>query len=821
MRGYSRVQQYRCVVMASLSTLALCAASEGRSQSVSPTAGQSPSAATGAPGAAEVNQTAPTETAPASPARTAPRAAERGIQDIIVTAQKREENLSRVPMSVSAFSANQVADRQITSPQDLVKLVPSFNFVQSLTGTPVYSIRGVGFNDTSSAARPTVSVYVDQAPLPFSVETVGATLDLERLEVLKGPQGTLFGQNSTGGAINYIAAKPTSTWKAGGTATYGNYNYNNVEGFVSGPLTDTLSFRIAAKHEGRDPWQQSQTRDEKLGSRDVSVGRVLLKWVPTDKLHVNLNLNGFIDHSDQQAAQYISFHATTPSQTAKIPLVYRTMPSAPEDNRIADWTPGRDYRHHDKFGQASMRIDYDLSKSISVTSISSFNQFKGNYYQDVDGSAYLFFEGGLKSNLKTFSQELRASANLDNGLRLIVGGNYENSKIHQEFDEHLNATPSFGFSALPGGPAQFTNVKPKFDYTTDVYAAFANADWELGDRFTLHGGVRYTRDKTNFAGCNYDGGDGAAAQGFTITQNRIQRAAGAPLTTIQPGGCITFNTTTLRPDIVRSVLDENSISWRGGIDYKPSSATMIYANVTKGYKIGSFPLLGASFDTQYKAAGQESVQSYEAGVKTNILDRTLRLEAAGFYYDYRNKQVFGSFQDPTFGALKAEVNIPKSWLYGFEGSATWAPSASFTLSASGTYLKSKIKNFTVLTIFNENKNIEGEDFPFTPKFSGTIDAEWRVPVGDNKKFFLGMSARGQTKSNAELGNYDEFKISPYALYDLRVGMRGGQDRWKVSVWVNNVTNKYYWTNSSTYEDTIVRYTGMPRTFGVTLTFKTE
>lgn len=744
-----------------------------------------------------------------------------GVADIIVTAQKREESLSKVPMAVAAFSGEEIAGRQINSPQDLVKLVPSFQYVQSLTGTPVYSIRGVGFNDTSSAARPTVSVYVDQAPLPFSVETVGAALDIERLEVLKGPQGTLFGQNSTGGAINYIAAKPTKDFVAGGALTYGRYNSNIIEGFVSGPLSGTLSYRIAVKHEGRDPWQHSQTRNEMLGAKDVTVGRMLLAWEPSDTLHFNLNLNGFIDRSDQQAGQFTVFHATTPSQVSKIPLKYRNMPAAPHDNAVADWTPGRDYQHHDKFGQATLRADYDAGGDVQITSITSYMKFNGSYIQDPDGSEYQFFETGLGSKLETFTQELRASATFDNGLRLIAGGNYEHSKVHQRFDEFLQATPSFGFSALPGGPAQFTHVTPVFDYSTNVYAIFGNADFDVSDKFSLHGGIRYTKDKTRFAGCNYDGGDGAAAQGFNITQNRIQTSAGVPLTTIQPGGCITFSTTDLRPEVVRSILDENSISWRAGVDFKPSSTTMIYANVTKGFKIGSFPLLGASFDRQYRPAVQESVLSYEVGLKTRMFANTIRFEAAGFYYDYRDKQVFGSFSDPTFGALKAQVNIPKSSLYGFEGSLFWVPDSHLTVSTSGTYLHSKIDDFTVLTIFNQSKNIKGESFPFTPKWSGMFDAEWKTPLDGSKSFFVGGSVRGQTKTHSELGNYQEFNISPYALLDLRVGVRGDDGRWRASLWMNNVTDKYYWVNASTYQDTVVRYTGMPRTFGISLSFKTN
>ena len=157
-----------------------------------------------------------------------------GIPEIIVTAQKREESAQRVPMSITAASADQLQAVGVVEVRDLEKLVTGFHYTEGQFAAPVYSLRGIGDNDSTLGSRPNVSVYVDEVPLPFAILTRGASLDLERVEVLKGPQGTLFGQNNTGGAINYIAAKPTSEFKAGFDATVGNYATGNIGGFVSG-----------------------------------------------------------------------------------------------------------------------------------------------------------------------------------------------------------------------------------------------------------------------------------------------------------------------------------------------------------------------------------------------------------------------------------------------------------------------------------------------------------------------------------------------------------------------------------------------------------
>lgn len=805
------------------SMIALASASALHGQAPVPAANeQRTGAASGSTGQTEVSPRVSTAVPPMPVAGPGAPAPARGVQEIIVTAQKREENLSKVPMSITALSSQQMAQRQIQSPKDLAKLVPSFQYSQSITGTPVFTIRGVGFNDTAAGARPAVSVYIDQAPIPFSVETLGTGLDLERVEVLKGPQGTLFGQNATGGAINYIAAKPTRTLQAGGSLSYGNYAYVDAQAFVSGPISDTLRIRVAAQHTGRGNWQRSTTRDDGLGQKDITAGRLLVDWTPSDRFKLALNLNGFLDNSDTQAGQFIDFVPITPAFADRIPAQYRNPVPAGRNDRDADWTPGIDYRHHDKFGQATARAEYTLNDIVQLTSLTSFSDFKGRYFQDPDGSAYRYFQYGPNSHLQTISEELRAAADFRNGLRLIAGINYEHDKIDEQLDEQLSSTASFAFSALPGGPPQFTAVVPTVRSKTNTIAGFANADYDISTKLTLHGAVRYTSDKTDFAGCNIASADGAAARGFTIVQSRIRAAAGAPPYTILPGTCITLNTQNLQSEVIQKSLDEHSVSWRAGLDFKPTSTTLLYANASKGYKIGSFPVIGANFDTQLEPARQESVMAYEAGFKTKFLDNTLRLEGAGFHYDYKNKQVLGSFTDPTFGALHREVNIPKSDLWGGEIQLTWAPSSAFTLSGGGTYLKSRIKgHFVTQNVNDKAVDIGGEAFPFAPKWQGVLDAEYRFEVGGDRKVFLGASGSAQTHAYSEIGEIPETYNKGYATLDLRAGLRGSEDRWSLTLWAQNVTNTYYWSDATKYHDTFVRFTGMPRTFGMTVAIKSR
>jgi len=184
----------------------------------------------------------------------APTAAPPEIQsegEIVVTAQKRTERANEVPLSITAVSGDQLLKQGISTPADLVKVTPGLTYTESVSALPVYTIRGIGFFDDSTADSPAVSVYVDQVPLPFAIMTEGASLDPERVEVLKGPQGTLFGQNSTGGAINYVAAKPKDHFSAGADLTYARFNEVDAQGFVTGQLADGLTFRLADRAADR------------------------------------------------------------------------------------------------------------------------------------------------------------------------------------------------------------------------------------------------------------------------------------------------------------------------------------------------------------------------------------------------------------------------------------------------------------------------------------------------------------------------------------------------------------------------------------------
>ena len=230
------------------------------------------------------------------------------LEEIVVTAQKRTQSINDVGLTITAIDTDTLADQQIRTLADVAQAVPGLSYAVTNNNTPVFTLRGIGFYESSIAAYPAVSVYMDEAPLAFPILSTLVAFDLDRIEVLKGPQGTLFGQNSTGGAINYIAAKPTDGVTAGADVAFGRYNTLDASGFVSGPLGDTLSARFAAHVLNGDEWQKGYSdrlEDQKTGAAEAYAARVLLDWQPSDALRFSLNLNTWKDQSDPAAPQYI------------------------------------------------------------------------------------------------------------------------------------------------------------------------------------------------------------------------------------------------------------------------------------------------------------------------------------------------------------------------------------------------------------------------------------------------------------------------------------------------------------------------------------
>jgi len=739
------------------------------------------------------------------------------IQEIIVTAEKRSERLSKVPMSITAATGDQLLEQGITNPAGLTKLVPGFNFTESTYGAPVYTLRGIGTYDEAIAISPAVGVYIDQIPLPFARMTEGVSLDLQRVEVLKGPQGTLFGENSTGGAVNYIPNRPTDHVAAGGSVTYGRFDETDAEGYLSGPISDKIQARLALRTEQRGDWQNNYTNGETLGQRHFTTGRVLVDFTPTDRLTWSLNVNGWFDKSDVQVPQKIGYAQITPGgypgapDFPNIQAQLLAFPNASANDRAAGWDIGGDFKRNDEFFQSGLRGDWQVSKNVTITSLTSYSHLNVHSPADSDGTnfpdSYVIVFGSVKS----ITQELRAAGQLDGSdrLRWMVGLNYEYDDSDDNQFVGLHSTNS------GVGPFRFTGLYNINQQKSNTEAVFGNIEYNVLDTLTLQGSIRYTNQTRDFHGGLTDDGNGdlAAAFGFVSTL-----LSGSP-TVIPAGGYVTLDPITNKPltNGLFGKLDQDNLSWKLGLSWKPTDDYLFYGNATKGYKAGAFGTLPVIRPDQDEPVTQESVLAYEAGFKLAAFHRAAQLAGAIFHYDYNQKQLLGSkFVGLPFGTLPALVNIPRSSIDGAELDVTARPFDNFKVRVGVTYLDSKVKGSYMLSspISGPPIDIGGEPFPATPKCEVNADAEYDHPISSQRTGFLGAGLTYNSKTSGAFGNIPSLQMPSYALVDLRAGVKS--DNWEIQIWGRNVTNQYYLTHAFRPTDTIITTTGFPATYGITI-----
>jgi outer membrane receptor protein involved in Fe transport len=777
------------------------------------------------------------------------------LEEVVVTAQKREQSINDIPMSITAFSGENMQEMGIQDTADLALIVPGFAFSDSQAGAPVYTLRGIGFNEQSSQATSTVGVYVDEIAIPFPIMTRGAMLDVERVEVLKGPQGTLYGRNSTGGAVNYIANKPTEEFESRISTTYGRFDTLNVDGFVSGSITDNLQGRLAAKVvNSGEGWQESVTRDDDLGEQDKLALRLSLAAQLGDDTDVAFNVSYWKDESDTIAPQFVEF--TNPqdpdNSDALSQVLLGYLPDKPlNDAQDADWTQNGGQRFDMENTTVSLQISHAINDSITFKSLTGYAEFEenGSIYErgGIQGipasevpdayksgritgiSTGFFFSDGYnaRNDIDSLTQEFRLTGEYDN-VTWIAGVYYSNSTV-----DNINTQIQEADSATAFGPAPFLNFtgsENRGNQETTTYAVFASADWAVTDNLVVTTGIRYTEDEAEFTGCSADPGAGDLADFLNIVL-----AAVDPQT--KAGQCATLNA-SFKSAEHSDTLKEDSISWRLAADYSFTDDTSAYISYSRGFKAGSFPTLGALNASQFAPAVQEQLDAYELGFKSTLAEGAAQLNGAVFYYDYKDKQLLTKIPDIIFGSLFAVRNADSATVTGAELDLQWVPIQGLTIAGGISYLDTEISSFEGTSQRLQFTNFEGSELPFSSRIqaSGTAKYEWSV--GDNLMANIALDVSYTDDSNADFESseptyntepdgsgeelpyvFDEnFRIDGYTLVSARIGIADADGKWATYLWARNLTDELYVTNVVQQSDSVARYVGMPRTYGITLDY---
>ena len=763
-----------------------------------------------------------------------------GIEEIVVTAQKREQDINDVSISISAFSGEDLKALGVTDTRDLSSLVPGFTYADSGFNTPVYTLRGIGFNEASQTASSTVGIYVDEFNLPFPVMTKGANLDLRRVEVLKGPQGTLYGRNTTGGAVNYIANRAGAEFETGFNASYGSYETFDLEGFVSTPLGESLGARFAARttHSG-EGWQDSITRQgDHLGKKNKQAARLGIDWDASDTLAMRFTVDGWRDESEPQAPQAVFIRAQNPilGEAALHPQVRNHPLNSPDttDAAAADWTTGLDYQLHDRFLMGTVRADWAFSETTSLAALASTARLRsdGSTLPQSGMSVQYLTDRVIDVETDASSLELRLAGNPYENFNWLAGVFLSTDSVSESQDYYTGKVSAV--FPLPGelGSPIADRLVLLGDQDADTQALFANAEWQLQPALKLSLGARYTDEKREFTGCSADSPNRTSGAGFgplfqviSLGQISSPEELLAFVGTLNledisaAGDCFTTDVETGRPDLARpDPLEEDNVSGRVALDWTPSELSLIYVSYSRGFKSGSFPILSSSRSDQYEPVTQEQLDAYELGTKNTLLDGLIQLNGAVFFYDYKDKQLLSNVNDAVFGPLPLLRNAPESRVMGVELELQSNPLDGLFASASVTYLDAEVEEFVGINNNGDEVDYSGERFNFTPEWSATVLLNYTRAMSANWNLILGADANFTGETNAQLGGDPRFAQPDYTLFNARAGLRTADERWTFTLFGRNLGDEYTVLGTFNPGDTISRYTGMPRTIGLSVAY---
>jgi iron complex outermembrane receptor protein len=721
------------------------------------------------------------QAAPQQTARETEREAENnGIADIVVTAQKRSESAQRIGIAISAFDAKTLQSQNVASAQDLQKITPGLRMESP--GSPIqttFTVRGVGQRDISDHNEAAVVLFSDGAYVSWLGAAGAALFDLERVEVLKGPQGTLFGRNATGGLINIITAKPTFKPEGYARLQVGSYAQVGAEAAISGPLTETLAARLSGYMNRHDGYFDNSGGPDMQGLQNYSV-RGQLRWQPDDSLTVDLlargnwlapeRSGGFNSkpiiigadgalRSPTSQAEYAGFcQAVFPAA----PLFGFTLapPGSAEngncfaatgsDRYKGEWRPAT---YQLNYQDVSLTINYGLGGGMTLTSISDYQHL----YKRYDSSASSTNVPGLfdyYSQLSgdQYSQELRLAGSGDR-FRWVLGGFY----FHR--DDAVNS-----YIDVINNPGVLATLGARYSVETESIAGFLQGEYDLGNHLTLILGGRYTHDRKSLDNAGYCVPNPAATGAVIPGLDQCQVLGFVFPASLQFNG---FN----------GGFKDDSLSFKAQLDFKPTPDVLLYAGVNRGAKAGGFNSGGAAFynvsATQYRP---EQITAYEAGFKTTLLNRALRLNGAVFHYDYKDYQSYLSVQ----GSLQV-FNVDAK-VDGAELEIEAVPVSGLSVRAAVNYLDAKQKNVPF--------GAGSADFvmPNAPKWTltGNIRYEWDMFGG---RPALQASANHVTSRSTNAIDYPDLRLPAFTRVDLRAEYTTGDGKWTGAVFVDNVTDK--------------------------------
>jgi len=733
------------------------------------------------------------------------------LEEIVVTAQRREQSINDVSATISAFTSEDVNAFRITDPTDIANLVSNTDIkVTTGAGNPAITIRGIGLNSFEANTSGAAGVYVDDVYLGSPALNMNIMYDVERMEVLKGPQGTLYGRNTTAGAINIINQKPSHESDAYITAGYGNYDTTEVEGAIGGGLSDSVAGRLSFRYErSGESFMENLLTGDDFGDTDIAgVRGQLLFTSPSETVQTHVSI-----HYNKNEGTAVNVPTGEPLLDPQNPVnpdfsvnlcepavnsgkgnvhdcvdVFSYPDTAfwPELGALQQGADDHEFvltpdtitliedNEIDLIG-GLVRVDWDISDELTLVSITGYESMSRDWGELGSAHPLTVFNLTHDEDIESFSQEFRLLGSADN-YNWITGVYYSSDTFESEnivlLDELL-----------------LTRLSYVNDQEVTAMAVFANIDYQLSEKNTLIAGLRYSNEEVEF-------------EGGTVDLNPFDASC------LLDFDCLPTGLGAVPLAYTDDDIDEDNISFKLALEHRPNDDLLVYGSVSSGFKSGGFPGTFAFSDIELLPFDSEDMLAYEIGAKATLAEGRVQLNGAIYYYDWEDIQtLIPAALDLTVG------NADGAQIFGAELELVAQATDNLMFLVGFSYQDSELEEI--------GDAPSGNTLPNAPEYQALAMARYEIPINDQ----YGLTLQGNVKYTDEMYRdalNDPINVTDsYTVADARITLHTTSDLWEVSLWGENIFDESYAVEK--FNNLVVGgaalFKGMPRTYGISFTYR--
>lgn len=726
-----------------------------------------------------------------------------GLEEVVVTAQKREQSLQDVPVSVSALTGGDVEGLKLRNSTEIQSQVPNLQVSTPYGDTqPFFALRGVATLDYSVSQSSPIAMYVDEGYKGVGALQSLQLFDLERIEVLRGPQGTLYGKNATGGAVNFVSKKPSFEGNQGYVQVgVGNYDKREVKGgFETVLVDDVLAARAAFTVNKADGWLKNKYPGaDDLADQDDWAGRMTFVYKPAENFEATLRLSKSRSTGTGSAVIALNNDPAVTGQTID----------------HLDWDEIEETREGKKEienSATSLTLNWDVSDNYSLIAITTYDEGKW-IAEDGEGLLAHIDENDYFSEVDQFSQEFRVVSNYDGPFNWIGGLYYAKDEV----DVHQHYRFLSDFEGVSGYPGTYgVNSFNSFTQERSSKAAYLHTTYDLTEDLSLTFGLRYTKDRVEMQ-------DMYALFGFYPSAPTSDEPKGddgielwSQVIPEIPESYVDFSTgQNLKGDITfpTVAIEDNNLSGKIGLDWQASEDVMLYISYSEGYRGSAINGQALYSEGEVTSVDPEELESLELGIKGQFFDNRVQLNGAIFRYDYTNLQ-FIDFRD----GLQVLVSAEESEVIGAELELTAMLSENLVLRSGIGYLDTEFKELSI-----SGTDYSGNELPLAPEINFNTMINWDFARTEAGVFSLQLDTSFTDKQFYDGPNTARTAQDGYWLTNGRLSFTSADDRYSVGLWGRNLANKEYIVYSLPLAeygfglDYTVR--GTPRTYGADFTFR--